>query len=580
MTNSLIDSRLRKVLKKTAAPQTGWLDVFPAVIGTASGTVQTGVDGIIYVRNILNGQILSVYNFTVPNTAGLQVEVGRKVETPGLWQVKGVREAYARPAGGSVGSASHTHENLFISPNRYLRFLTLPIEGGGFTVQIYGDVFRNSSGIVTSIANQQLDLSSYVPSSGAKWVVIQADSTGAISVNEGDAVESKELLTLLYIPDPVDDYVESCAVRLYDGQVQLYRDPSSINDFVDLRGLRTWGISLSLDDLLDVSVSVANDGDVLTYDAFYDLWLPVAPTGGGAVDSVNGQTGTVVIDYDSVSSNDGNTDVTGAELEELSDGSETTLHSHAGNDGWLSPSGTWSYSSVDDPTGVITSNADETGIIGLGDRIKLTNGGNTIYGIVTKISYSAPNTTITFLHEIDPTDSLALYLLANSAITNPYYSHAKVPFGFPSELDKWTIVFTDTTNAAQSSPTVNTWYNLGSLSLSAPIGEWKVFSNIVISVLDDLSGGAGYLFARSTISTGTSSASHSDFTRDMGISAGGMSNANLRFSSNVSGLLLSVSSKTTLYLLARTSSSGLISINFRGDLAGLETTVKLRCAYL
>lgn len=36
------------------------------------------------------------------------------------------------------------------------------------------------------------------------------------------------------------------------------------------------------------------------------------------------------IDYTDVSGNDENTDVTGAELEELTDGSETTLHSHAG----------------------------------------------------------------------------------------------------------------------------------------------------------------------------------------------------------------------------------------------------------
>lgn len=299
MTNSLTQSRLRKVLKKTSAPQTGWLDVFPAVIGTASGVVSTGIPGIIYVRNFLNGQVLSVYNFVTPNTAGLQVEVGRKVETPGLWQVKGVREAYSVPAGGSVNAGSHTHDDLFVPAHRFLRFLALPINGGEFMVQIYGDVFRNAAGEVTSIVNQQADLSSYVPATGAKWVVIHADSTGAISVNAGLEVDSKEILTLADIPAPVNGYVESCAVRLYAGQAQLYRDPNSINDFVDLRGLRANGVNLSLDDLTDVTASGANDGDVLTYDAFYDMWLPVAPTGGD-VESVNGQTGTVVLDADDI----------------------------------------------------------------------------------------------------------------------------------------------------------------------------------------------------------------------------------------------------------------------------------------
>lgn len=45
------------------------------------------------------------------------------------------------------------------------------------------------------------------------------------------------------------------------------------------------------------------------------------------------------IDYDDISGNDAATDITGAELEELSDGSETTLHDHdvTGLTGWLGP---------------------------------------------------------------------------------------------------------------------------------------------------------------------------------------------------------------------------------------------------
>ncbi|NLL02291.1 MAG: hypothetical protein GX265_04650 [Mollicutes bacterium] len=100
--------------------------------------------------------------------------------------------------------------------------------------------------------------------------------------------------------------------------------------------------------------------------------------------------------------------------------------------GWIPTGETWTYSSVDDPTGVITIVGDKTTKYSLGMRIKFTNGGNTIYGIITAISYSSPNTTLTFLHEIDPTDSLALHLMGDSAITDNYYSSMKVPFGFPS----------------------------------------------------------------------------------------------------------------------------------------------------
>src|SRR5574344_408608 len=143
--------------------------------------------------------------------------------------------------------------------------------------------------------------------------------------------------------------------------------------------------------------------------------------------------------------------------------------------GWNLANETWTYSSVDNPTGVITISGDKTGKYSLGMRIKFTNGGNVIYGIITKISYSSPNTTLTFLHEIDPTDSLALHLMQNSAITNNYYSSMKAPYGFSLNPDKWTITFTDTTQRSQSSPVNGTWYNLGSLSISIPIGFWNLY---------------------------------------------------------------------------------------------------------
>ena len=93
--------------------------------------------------------------------------------------------------------------------------------------------------------------------------------------------------------------------------------------------------------------------------------------------------------------------------------------------GWLSAGETWTYASVDNPTGVITINGNKTTKYSLGMRIKFTNGGNTIYGIITKISYSSPNTTLSFLHEINPSTNTALHLIANSAITNNYYSNMK-----------------------------------------------------------------------------------------------------------------------------------------------------------
>lgn len=59
-----------------------------------------------------------------------------------------------------------------------------------------------------------------------------------------------------------------------------------------------------------------------------------------------------------------------------------------------------------------------------GTKIKLTNDGGTDYYVVKTATYSDPSTTITFATSTD-------YALANSAITNPYYSYESSPQGYP-----------------------------------------------------------------------------------------------------------------------------------------------------
>jgi len=105
-----------------------------------------------------------------------------------------------------------------------------------------------------------------------------------------------------------------------------------------------------------------------------------------------------------------------------------------GYDGWQDLTTIPIYVSTDDPTGVIKfEDVDLTGVLSVGMRFSFINGGNTIYGIITADpTYASSDTTITFLHEIDPTDSQALYLMADSAITVPKYSTQKATlFGFP-----------------------------------------------------------------------------------------------------------------------------------------------------
>jgi hypothetical protein len=136
------------------------------------------------------------------------------------------------------------------------------------------------------------------------------------------------------------------------------------------------------------------------------------------------------------------------------------------NDGWCIDQNTWTYSSVDGDTGVVTINADLTGVIHAGDRIKITQTTDK-YFIATKISVSAGTTTLTMWGGTD-------FTLANAAITFAAYSHVKSPVGMNMDPLKWTLQLSDHNDQTQNSPVGSTYYNIGSLSLSVPIGSWEI----------------------------------------------------------------------------------------------------------
>lgn len=144
--------------------------------------------------------------------------------------------------------------------------------------------------------------------------------------------------------------------------------------------------------------------------------------------------------------------------------------------GWIPVADTWTYSSIDNPTGVITIPTNGTTTYSVGMRIKFTNNGATHYGIITAVSA----TTLTYLGEISPTSASAgggtamLNTFTNSAITNVYYSHWKNPYGFPADPRSWTIETIDTSQRSQSLPVDGTWYNIGSVKITVPIGAWRV----------------------------------------------------------------------------------------------------------
>jgi hypothetical protein len=216
--------------------------------------------------------------------------------------------------------------------------------------------------------------------------------------------------------------------------------------------------------------------------------------------------------------------------------------------GWIPASEEWTYASSDDPTYTLTITGNVTSKYWPGMRIKLTDSG-TQYFIITKVAYSDPNTTLTLYGG-------ANYNLSTGAITNPFYSRIKAPQGFSIDPANWTEALSDTSNRAQTTPTENTWYNPGSLSLTIPIGVWKVEWT---AVMDFAKGTAGIVQV-TTLSTANNSESDTDF------SARKQSSVDTEIWESASrGKNLSLAAKTVYYLNCRTLVASHTSIGFRGD---------------
>ena len=234
------------------------------------------------------------------------------------------------------------------------------------------------------------------------------------------------------------------------------------------------------------------------------------------------------------------------------------------SDGWIASSATWSYSSLDSAalTGVISVNADMTGLVSVGDRISYVQT-STKHGIITKVgAYSGGATLITFFYGNNTA-------FANAAITSPKYSHSKTPFGFPTDPTLWTVLVTDTSDRSQSNPTQDQYYNLGSLSITVPIGVWRLGFTTLLST----SKANAQVSMQSALSTSTSSVSDA---RLLGYAIG--YGTTVVRNQVISFRALSIASKTTYYLISRTSTASVTDISLLG--ASITTVMYAECLLL
>lgn len=144
-------------------------------------------------------------------------------------------------------------------------------------------------------------------------------------------------------------------------------------------------------------------------------------------------------------------------------------------DGWTAAGETWTYASAV----TFTVSGDQTAKYTAGVKIKLTQT-TAKYFYVVSSSYGAPNTTVTVTGGSD-------YTLANAAITNPYYSRAETPAGFPDVFN-----YTPTWTSSGSAPAIGGGTLAGSFKLR---GRMCLVMIRVVWAGDTTSGTGNYAWA-------------------------------------------------------------------------------------
>ena len=231
--------------------------------------------------------------------------------------------------------------------------------------------------------------------------------------------------------------------------------------------------------------------------------------------------------------------------------------------GWIPVADSWSYASADAPTFVITIPAGGTSLYSPGMRIKLTQ--TTVkYFIITAVT----STTLTVYGGTD-------YTLTNAAISAISYSTQKAPLGFPISPAKWTVEVTDVTERTQTSPVQNTWYNLGGINISVPIGSWKL--DYLNAMGADRASSTASILTQTTLSTANNSESDADLTSMLYLLSS-TSDADGLMGSQFRNKTLEISSKTTYYANVRTISASVGNIYFRN--AQSKMIIRAVCAYL
>lgn len=104
------------------------------------------------------------------------------------------------------------------------------------------------------------------------------------------------------------------------------------------------------------------------------------------------------------------------------------------------------------------------------------------YGIVTDITYTAPDTTVRLFTGSESQ-------IPSSALVSPVFSTVKAPYGFPTEKDKWLVRMDVRQQLSRTFGAGTGSYYKFSPNLRVPQGAWNIKHNIEVGATSSISAG-------------------------------------------------------------------------------------------
>lgn len=234
-----VKQQIRKNLDRFYSSKVSFWNGFT---GDHSGTVLiSGKPGYIYVRD-WNGIVHKVFNNVVrTDVANIGVKCGYDPFTPGLQRVLGVSNVSISSGDETPPLVSAHHEQhewpnydiVWVQGQQFIPALVASL--GGMTIAIWPHYMRTGSNTFIAIQQTEVDLTPYVPVSGACWALISTKEDGTIDVDTSTTAASRYALFRTPILAPADpSYRPLAAVALTSSTTAIAQNKNR-NDIVDLR---------------------------------------------------------------------------------------------------------------------------------------------------------------------------------------------------------------------------------------------------------------------------------------------------------------------------------------------------------